>query len=251
MMTLSILGTVLACLLASAAAAIAYPRVPLLLLRRLWPRIVWQGASTSRAISLTFDDGPDPVFTPQVLALLREYGVRATFFLAGERARAYPSLVQAICEGGHEVANHSDSWCRTASLPLDRFQEDLLAAEATLARVPCFVKIFRPAGILVRANQINALTRLGYQCVLGSVYAFDPHKVPTWLIVWLIRRALRAGTIIVLHDSGGNRSRSIRAVPSVIAHARQLDLEFVPLSKLLSSPPLAPVITQDTPNLYS
>jgi peptidoglycan/xylan/chitin deacetylase (PgdA/CDA1 family) len=97
-----------------------------------------------------------------------------------------------------------------------------------------FVKMFRPAGIYVRAKQLDVLMRLGYRCVLGSAYAFDPHRAPTSLIVWLIGRALRAGAIIVLHDSGGNRTRSMRALPRIIAQARRRRLAFVRLSDLLA-----------------
>ncbi len=233
-MPLLMVWIALVCLLIAAACTFAYPRVPVQLLGRFWPRIIWQGPPASRAVSLTFDDGPDPVFTPQVLAILREHRVRATFFLSGERARAYPALVQAICADGHEIANHSDSWRRTFALSQAEFRVDLLAAEATLAARPCFVKIFRPAGIYVRGSQVDTLTRLGYRCVLGSTYTFDPHGAPTWLIVWLIGRALREGAIIVLHDSGGNRTRSVRAITPVIAHAGRLNLKFVPLSALLS-----------------
>lgn len=231
-MTLSILSIAVACLLVL-VFAFAWPTLPVHLLSRRWPRIIFQGPSTSPFVSLTFDDGPDPTYTPQVLAILRAHGVRATFFVAGERARAYPDILQAICKDGHEIANHSDSWHRTVSLSPSRFEEDLLAAEATLTPSPCYVKIFRPAGIYVRASQIDTLTRRGYRCVLGSTYAFDPHGVPTPVIVWLIRRALRPGAIIVLHDSGGNRTQSVEAVEPVIAHAKALGLRLVRLSQLL------------------
>src|SRR5262245_60078289 len=98
-------------------------------LQALWPDIVWR-ASTPHApcVSLTFDDGPDPKFTPQVLAILRTHRIRATFFLAGDRARRYPEIVGAICKDGHEIANHSDSWQRTISIPLPAFEADLVRA---------------------------------------------------------------------------------------------------------------------------
>jgi peptidoglycan-N-acetylglucosamine deacetylase len=212
---------------------LAFPRVPVQMLQALWPGIVWRVDASRPVLSLTFDDGPDPRFTPQVLEILRAHDVRATFFLAGDRARRYPEVVRAICEAGHEIANHSDSWRRTSFVPLGVFEADILRAEDTLATYSCFVKLFRPAGVTIRPSQLRVLRRLDYPCVLGSAYAFDPHGVPTAIIVWIIKRAIDIGAIIVLHDSGGDRTRSVSALPAIIASAVSKNLTFVPVGELL------------------
>jgi peptidoglycan-N-acetylglucosamine deacetylase len=68
---------------------------------------VRRGPVSDHAVALTFDDGPDPVFTPRVLDILAQFGVRATFFVIGKRAEQHPEIIRAIAEAGHEVGNHT------------------------------------------------------------------------------------------------------------------------------------------------
>ena len=117
--------------------------------RLTMPDYVWQGRKEMKAVALTFDDGPDPVFTPQVLDILRSNGVRATFFLVGERLRQYPDVVARIIGDGHAVGSHSDSWKATVWLGVNSFEEDLLRAERSLPVVNA-PKLFRPAGGAIR-----------------------------------------------------------------------------------------------------
>lgn len=81
-------------------------------LARAFPGIVWQVDTDQPIVALTFDDGPDPIYTPQVLELLERYNVHATFFLIGKHARQYPELVARIRANGHEIGNHTDTKAR-------------------------------------------------------------------------------------------------------------------------------------------
>jgi peptidoglycan/xylan/chitin deacetylase (PgdA/CDA1 family) len=197
--------------------------------------VVWHGPYDSGAVTLTFDDGPDPVYTPQVLKLLAENNIHATFFLVGERARKHPELVAAIRAGGHEIGNHTDSWARTWPMPLDEFEKDLQQAETSLNLVSQPRKFFRPAGGIARPSQVAAAKRKGYTVVIASAYGYDPHIHSASFIAWEIGRSLGPGSIVVLHDSGGNRQASVDALPGVIQAARSQRLKFVPLSELLAA----------------
>ena len=180
--------------------------------------MIWSLRTQARAIAITFDDGPDPTFTPEVLAILRKYGITATFFLVGERVRRYPELLRRIRDQGHDVGNHSDSWRRTIQLGNGEFERDLLRAEQSL-ELGDAAKLFRPAGGLIRSEQIRLLRGHRYSVVLGSAYAFDPYRPPTKSIEWAITRGLKEGAIVVLHDSGGNRWNTVKALPAIIENA--------------------------------
>ena len=209
-----------------------WPGAVLPVLEKSVPGCVWRGDARTNAIALTFDDGPDPVYTPQVLDTLDRWNIKATFFLVGERARLYPDLVQQIRKRGHEAANHTDSWDRTIGAGVDRFEQDLLEAHKTLA-LDSGPKYFRPAGGMLRPSHLKILKKHGYSCVLASALPFDPYRPPAGWIKALVNRSLRPGAIVVLHDSGGDRSRTVAALPGIIEEAHERGLAIVRLSELL------------------
>jgi peptidoglycan-N-acetylglucosamine deacetylase len=202
--------------------------------RRIAPEIVWHCGSEGCSVALSFDDGPDPQYTPCVLDILRENGIRATFFLVGERVLQYPELRRRMDAEGHEIGNHSMTWRRTLSLSDEEFANDLVRAEKVLG-IASRRKLFRPAGVWIRRSQLNILRQFGYTCVLGSSYACDPLRPPSAFIKWMIARSLRAGGIAVLHDSGGDRSRSVDALPSIIKAVRKRRLSFAMIGELLDA----------------
>jgi peptidoglycan-N-acetylglucosamine deacetylase len=205
-----------------------WPQPIVRLLRSAFPHLIWEMPSREPEVAITFDDGPDPVYTPKVLAILREHGVPATFFLVGERVRRYPELLRKIRQEGHAVGNHSDSWQRTVQLSDQEFERSLLRAESSLG-LEGAPKLFRPAGGFLRQSQFRLLRRHGYCAVLGSAFAFDPYRPPSRYISWAITRALKPGAIVVLHDSGGDRTNTVEALPSILAYARAAGYRFVRL----------------------
>jgi peptidoglycan/xylan/chitin deacetylase (PgdA/CDA1 family) len=187
-------------------------------------------------VALTFDDGPDPLYTPQVLDILDRHRVRATFFLIGENARGHPELVRRIRARGHEVGNHTDTNGRTVLMSMSRFRDSLLRAEAALALPEGGPKLFRPGGGWIRPAQLDLAMERGYTCVLGSAQAYDPRRPPTGYIRWAIARNLRPGAIVVLHDAGGDRSNTVAALPGILEAGRSRGLRFVTVSDLLAAP---------------
>lgn len=208
-----------------------WPVVLYPLFRVTMPGYVWQGPKGAKAMALTFDDGPDPVFTPRVLEILKQNGIQATFFLVGERARLYPEVVARIIAEGHAVGNHSDSWKSTMKLSARAFEEDLLRAERSLPLTS--PKLFRPAGGAILPPQAKVLRKHGYRCVLASALPFDPYRPPPTWIVTYSRPALRDGGILVLHDSGGDRRNTVAALPRIIQEAQSRGLGFVTVPEML------------------
>src|ERR1700681_173894 len=86
---------------------ICWPRAIVRVLRVLFPNLIWDIRTHEHVVALTFDDGPDPKFTPKVLEILRRYNITASFFLVGERVRRFPELLRQIQDGGHSIGNHT------------------------------------------------------------------------------------------------------------------------------------------------
>jgi len=213
---------------------------PLFLARsmaHLFPRIVWYKMTKQPLIALSFDDGPDPLYTPQVLDLLARHKTRATFFLIGERARRYPDLMAAIRAAGHEIGNHTDSPGSTFFSSQRRFEESLLRAEETLGLRNAQRKLFRPGGGWIRPAQLDFAVQQGYTTVLGTAYAFDAYRPPAAYIGWVIAKNFEPGVIVVLHDAGGNRSNTVAALAGILSAAQRKGLRAVTVSELLAAAP--------------
>jgi peptidoglycan/xylan/chitin deacetylase (PgdA/CDA1 family) len=204
------------------------------LLERLAPNVVFRVETDQPLVALSFDDGPHPAHTPRVLEMLEQSGATATFFLIGERAEAHPELVRRIKADGHEVGNHYISRTHTYRhsdaefvLYLDRTER---AAEITGPR-----KLFRPPGGVTRARHLRLARERGYSCVLGNAYPFDGQNPPVAYIQWLIEKNLQPGAIVILHDGIPNPSRSLAALPRILATGRARGLRFVSIGALMES----------------
>ncbi len=203
-------------------------------LAMVFPRIVWCVETVEPLVALTFDDGPDPTFTPQVLRLLATHGARATFFLIGRRAIAEPGLLRRIRAEGHEIGNHYLTNGTTLTASTAAFTERLLLAEELLGLSRVQPKLFRPPGGLIWPGQLAAARARGYLVILGSAYPYDPRQPPEAYIHWLVAKNLAPGAIAILHDSGGDRSRTLGALPGILAAGRAKGLRFVTVGELLA-----------------
>ena len=163
---------------------------------------VWRGRPGRRAIALTFDDGPSPA-TPQILAILAEYGVAATFFQCGENVGRAPELSRAVCEGPHEIGNHSQTHpnlaLRNEAYIVDEFARAQNAiAEATsrtptLMRPPFGVRWF---GFRRMQDHLN-LTGVMWT-VIGRDWKLDAHAIAGRVLA-----NTADGSIVCLHDGRG------------------------------------------------
>ena len=183
----------------------------LLALAGLLPRCKLLGANWTRLpaaaaargeIALTLDDGPDPVVTPAVLALLDQHGAKATFFCVGEQAALYPEICRDIVRRGHTIENHSQHHRHNFSLlGPGGFQRELETAQATLAAItgerPQFFRA--PAGL--RNPFLDpVLQRLGLQLVSWTRRAYDTRVGNPARVLEKLTRSLQAGDILLLHD---------------------------------------------------
>ena len=198
---------------------------------------IWRGPRERRAVSLTFDDGPDPEWTPRVLDVLAREGVRAAFFLIGQRARQAPEQARRIAESGHDLGNHTwshPSLWRCGPAHTEREIADGHTAIADAAGAP--PRFFRPPWGKTNLAMFGVARELGTPCVFWTV---QPESRRPVVPAEQARRGLaraRAGAIYDLHDADGVPGAGCRLVeylPALIAGLRAQGYALVPLRELL------------------
>ncbi|MEP6636116.1 MAG: polysaccharide deacetylase family protein, partial [Acidobacteriota bacterium] len=198
-------------------------------------------------IALTFDDGPDPTWTPPILDILKRENVPATFFIIGRNGQSYPDLVRRIVNEGHEIGNHTFTHPNLGEIPgplvdlelnaTQRLIESLTGRSTVLFRPPYFgdAEADKPEEVepAIRAE------RLGYIMVGLRIDPSD-WKTPVSaaeIIQRTIERAMDSnpetrGQVVLLHDSGGDRSATVEALPGLIHELRARGMRFVAVSDL-------------------
>ncbi len=203
--------------------------------------LVSHGRRDRPELSLSFDDGPDPESTPQVLALLRRHGFCATFFVNGRKVRRHPQLLEAILAEGHELGNHSYSHddCIMFRHP-DRLLREMALTQHVLARHGVRPSLFRPpVGINVPAYA-EALHRCGLTAVNFSCRGRDMGNRRYRGLASRIVKRLRPGDIVLLHDlpppqgEEAARKRWLAELESICIAIKRRGLTVVPLPVLCS-----------------
>lgn len=226
---------VLACIFLVATWFLVFWIQPLSVLgtiERLTPNVLYRVRTSLPLVALSFDDGPHPTFTPQVLDILQRHGAKATFFLIGERALQHPDLVARIKDAGHEVGNHYYKNGPTFGHSDTDFLRYLEQTERAIGPMG-EPKLFRAPGGVAWPWQLRLARSRGYKYVLGSAYPNDPMRPPVRYITWLIKKNLAPGTIVILHDGIRDPTRSIQALPQVLEAGRQRGFSFVSISELM------------------
>jgi peptidoglycan/xylan/chitin deacetylase (PgdA/CDA1 family) len=181
-----------------------------------------------RSIALTIDDGPDPVYTPQVLQVLESYGVTATFSMIGLHVAAYPQLAQAVAEAGHQIANHTWNHVNLAGMPAHRVHSEIeLASQVIHEAIGMQPGLFRaPYGAWSPAV-IRQCERMRMVPLDWSVDPRDWAQPGTSSIIRTIMRTTQPGSIILEHDGGGNRSETVAALRVVLPRLLREGYHFV------------------------
>ncbi len=214
-------GPALAATTAVTAAAVAWLGVQFASPRTQWvvPTVFRLPAGTEH-VALTFDGGPDPIITPQVLDVLAEFGAHATFFVVGRRAAAYPEVVRRVHAAGHQIGSHTFSHShgfhfRCAKAMAADIERGITAIAAVIGERPT---AFRPPVGLRVPTLRAALTRVAEPlvCYTWTERGLDTLRRPATAIVARLRPHLAPGAILTLHDGGGLGGSTNRA-PTVAA----------------------------------
>lgn len=186
--------------------------------------------SAPSAVALTIDDGPDPRYTPEVLAVLAQYQVSATFSVIGRQAVRYPALLQQILAQGHSLTNHSMNHPEPfAKLPAARVQTEIVGGlEAIYDATGFATSTFRSPGGDWSPSVYGLVAELGMMPIDWDV---DPRDWSRPGVATITAKLLRAkpGEILLCHDGGGNRSQTVTALRTVLPALKSRGLTFVTL----------------------
>ncbi|PYI83385.1 MAG: hypothetical protein DMF09_11955, partial [Verrucomicrobia bacterium] len=218
-----------------------------------FPTLYHQGAGGEHQVAITFDDGPDPRWTPKILDILKGANAKAAFFLVGANAERYPKLVRRIVNEGHEIGNHTYYHPNLALCWPEHIRLELNATQLLLETITGrATALFRPPYAAdTSPSQLSELIPLqiaedlNYLVVLESIDPEDWAKPGADIILRRVKQQRRDGSIILLHDAGGDRSQTVEALPRILEWLHTRGDTVVPLSTLLGTtrdavmPPLA------------
>ena len=182
-----------------------------------WDRVMYTTGGSS--VALTFDDGPDPTWTPKVLAKLRDRGIKATFCLIGKNAAAHPDLVADIVADGHTLCNHS--WSHDLKLGTHSradIKDDLQRTNDAIRKgAPgADIAYFRHPGGNWTNDAIDVADELGMKPLNWSVDPADWQKPPADKIADRVIGKTKNGSIVLMHDGGGDRSHTLEALDRIL-----------------------------------
>jgi peptidoglycan/xylan/chitin deacetylase (PgdA/CDA1 family) len=193
--------------------------------------------SQHREIALTFDDGPGP-YTPQILATLKRHDVPATFFEVGVLERYFYGSTSAILAAGDAIGDHTEGHVAMSRLSVAGQRSQLLSdALAVQRRGARFPRLFRPPYGMWNRTTLALLRRYRMLMVLWTVDTGDYRRPGVKAIVRTVLSGARPGAIILLHDAGGNRSQTVKALPRIIAGLRRRGYRLVTVPRLLLDNP--------------
>jgi peptidoglycan/xylan/chitin deacetylase (PgdA/CDA1 family) len=198
--------------------------------RRLFGPIT-EFRTAARVAALTFDDGPNPTYTPRLLEVLARHGAKATFFMVGRAARAYPGIVRAVVEAGHAIGNHSHSHCDFLTVSQRRRIAEIRTCSNWLGEHEA--KVFRPPYGRENLATHFAARSLGYEVVKWTISTGDWEAISSGEIFERMRAKLKPGAIILLHDGHAkdplaDRSATVDAVERLLQETREYSYLTVP-----------------------
>lgn len=200
-----------------------------------YPTVLFYGDSAHREIALTFDDGPHPRDTPQVLDVLAKHEVHATFFLVGRYVEQYPQLVRQIHQSGHQLGIHC---YRHLPFPLENASSlqgwlnrtrDAVADACSIS--PDAIRHVRPPYGLFTSKTVSLLAEWGYELIMWS--SIPQH----WMqpISWSIKQVFNeidSGGIIVLHDGHGHGRKVAPIVDTIVPKLKAMSYRFIKIEDM-------------------
>jgi peptidoglycan-N-acetylglucosamine deacetylase len=192
--------------------------------------VIQTTGAPGRTVSLTFDDGPSPKYTPEVLDILAQHDVKATFCLVGASAKEHPELVRKIADRGHTLCDHTNTHdLDLADRPETQIRSEIGSTlEYVRAAVPdAEVPFYRAPGGNFSADVIEVAADYGQQPLGWSVDPRDWTEPGTEAIETAVLDQVIPGSVVLLHDGGGDQSETVDALDGIITALRAVGYEFV------------------------
>ncbi len=212
-------------------ASVSYPRR--LAFDLFFPNTLFAGERSKAEIALTFDDGPHPIYTKNLLNVLDRFQIKASFFMTGQNVEANPDIAKAVFERGHDVGNHSYShpklpFCSSARIAAELDQTHSIILN-TLGKPPL---LFRPPYGFRDWRILNLAKKMGYTTVFWDITTYDWERPGVDKIVQRTE-SVKNGSILLFHDGRGERSQTVSAVEIVIDRLLKKGYKFVTIGQML------------------
>lgn len=193
-------------------------------------------ASAKKLIALTFDDGPSKQYTEEVLAILKEGGIKATFFVTGGSVSAHPQILREVFAAGHVIGNHTYSHPNLSMLEDSAIAKELNKNDALIYQtINVHPRLFRPPFGACNASCKKVVSNLGLKKITWDymVDDWDIAKTTPEIIAGSVIKHASPGSIVNMHDGGGNREKTVAALPEIIAALKKEGYAFVTVPELL------------------
>ncbi|UJF33873.1 polysaccharide deacetylase family protein [Paenibacillus hexagrammi] len=197
--------------------------------------IIAEVATNRKAVAFTFDDEPDPSYTPQLLEIFRKAGAKATFFVVGEQVEAHPAIARSAYAEGHELANHTFTHPFLTQVDGAKRAEELERAEASIVGITGSKPLlFRPPYFDYDQETSDLVRSMGYTAIGANNTSARDWDVPgVEHILAETRKAVKSGSIFLFHDGYGDRSQTVEAVRILVSELQEQGYEMVTVSELL------------------
>jgi peptidoglycan/xylan/chitin deacetylase (PgdA/CDA1 family) len=195
-----------------------------LLLKALYPKLLWDAGGNNRSIFVTFDDGPIPIVTPFVLNILKQYNAKATFFCIGDNVRKHPEVFEQVKSEGHAIGNHTFNHLNGWQTDDKTYVDNFLQADELIGS-----KLFRPPYGRIKRSQVKLLqaAKPGIKIVMWNVLSadFDAATSPEKCLDNVLRN-VKGGEIVLFHDSLKAKERMEYALPGALEYWSREGFEF-------------------------
>lgn len=191
-------------------------------------------ANAYKKIALTFDDGPHPRYTPQILEILAQYNIKATFFTVGINAKNYPDTLENVVLAGHEVENHTYTHPHVNKVDFAALKREVENCESEIYEHTDYkTKFFRPPEGMIDDEIITMIKSLDYKIVLWDIDTRDWAHTPPQKIAENVINNIKSGDIILMHDYIGHNSPTPEALKIFLPVLIEQGYNFVTVSELI------------------
>lgn len=196
-----------------------------------------------KVIALTFDDGPWPNTTAKVLDILKKNRIKSTFFVVGQNVKNYPDLTKQIVADGHIIANHTwHHWYHQMNAQAAAY-EVANTGDIIYQTTGVRTSLFRPPGGIMNNGVAAYAKNNKYAVIMWSADSMDYSRPAVPRLMNNIFREAKPGGIVLMHDGGGDRSHTVKALPEIISRFRKQGYEFVTVPELLEMQDQYPQLT--------
>ncbi|MCS7465021.1 polysaccharide deacetylase family protein [Paenibacillus doosanensis] len=199
--------------------------------------VVWNVETDQKLIALTFDDGPNPVYTPQILDLLKEHQAKATFFVLGKRVQMYPAIAIREVNEGHEIANHTFDHHYLKNVSPQKLVDEIRQTQEVIFDITEQIPhVFRPPGGFYNDALLNMTKEDKLTVVMWSWYqdTKDWKRPGVNKIVKTVLSNVHNGDIILFHDLEGDCSQTVAALKIILPELKKQGYQFVTVTDLIN-----------------